>query len=106
MPIKHIVLLPFKPNLSKDEIEKIMLSLAELKNNIPQIISFSWGENNSPENLHSGYLHGFVMEFKNDKDRQIYLEHPLHIQVAQELVLPALVEGVNPIVFDYEIAQA
>lgn len=104
MPIKHIVLLPFKLSLSNDDIEKIMLSLAELKKIIPQIMSFSWGENNSPENLHRGYLHGFIMEFKDDKDRKIYLEHPAHIKIAQEIILPALVDDVNsPIVFDYEI---
>ncbi len=101
MPIKHIVLLPFKPTLSKDKIEKIMLSLAEMKKNIPQIISFSWGENSSPENLHGGYLHGFVMEFKNETDRKVYLEHPVHIKIAQEIVLPALMDGMKPIVFDY-----
>ncbi|MBX3708738.1 MAG: Dabb family protein [Gammaproteobacteria bacterium] len=102
MSIKHIVLLPFKSSLKKDDIEKIMLALAELKKDIPQIMSFSWGENNSPENLHRGYLHGFVMEFKDDKDRKIYLEHPAHIRIAEEIVLPALVDGINsPIVFDY-----
>lgn len=102
MTIKHIVLLPFKPSLSKNEIEKIMLAIGALKKEIHQIVSFSWGENNSPENLHRGYLHGFVMEFKNNKDREIYLEHPLHIKIAQEIILPALVDGINsPIVFDY-----
>jgi len=99
MSIKHIVLLPFGPTTSKAEIEKIMLSIAELKDVIPQVISFSWGENNSNENLHGGYLHGFVMEFKNDEDRKIYLEHPQHVKVAQEIVFPAL--AAKPIVFDY-----
>jgi hypothetical protein len=103
MPIKHIVLLPFKSTLSKIEIEKIMLSLSKLKTIIPEIMSFSWGENNSPENLHRGYLHGFIMEFKSHEDRKIYLEHPAHIKIAQEVILPALIDGANsPIVFDYE----
>jgi hypothetical protein len=102
MTIKHIVLLRFKSSLSKADVEKVMLSLAELKNTIPQIMSFSWGENNSPENLHRGYLHGFVMEFKNHTDRKTYLEHPEHIRVAQTIVLPALEDGAHsPIVFDY-----
>jgi hypothetical protein len=101
MSIKHIVLLPFKLTLSKDEVEKVMLSLAELKNSIPQIMSFSWGENTSPENLHGGYLHGFIMEFRDERDRKIYLEHQQHIKIAQEVVLPALKEGAKPIVFDY-----
>lgn len=79
-----------------------MLSLADLKKEIPQIMSFSWGENNSIENLHRGYLHGFVMEFKDETDRKIYLEHPAHVKLVQEILLPALTEGVNsPIVFDY-----
>lgn len=102
MTIKHIVLLPFKSSLSKDEIKQIMQSLADLKKEIPQIMSFSWGENNSPENLHRGYLHGFIMEFKNEMDRNIYLEHPAHVKVAQEVILPATIDGINsPIVFDY-----
>lgn len=104
MTIKHIVLLPFKPSLSKIDIENIMLSMAGLKTVIPQIISFSWGENNSPENLHRGYLHGFIMEFKDPADRQIYLEHPEHIKIATEVILPALIDGVNsPVVFDYYV---
>lgn len=104
MPIKHIVLLPFKSSLSKNDIEKIMLALADLKKHIPQIMSFSWGENNSPENLDRGYRHGFVMDFKNEADRKIYLEHPAHIKVAKEVVLPALEDGMNsPIVFDYAL---
>jgi hypothetical protein len=99
MLIKHVVLLPFNSSLSKTEIEKVMVSIAELKNQIPQVISFSWGENNSPENLHRGYLHGFIMEFKNDHDRKIYLEHPKHTKLVEKILLPALSD--LPIVFDY-----
>jgi hypothetical protein len=81
-----------------------MTSLANLKKVIPQIMSFSWGANNSIENLHRGYLHGFIMEFKNENDRKIYLEHPEHVRVAQEIILPAVIDGINsPIVFDYTV---
>lgn len=103
MTIRHIVLFAFKPSLSQIEIQKIMTTLEELKKNIPQILSFSWGENNSPENLHQGYLHGFVMEFKNETDRNLYVNHPLHIKVASECVFPALIAGSFPIVFDYAV---
>lgn len=103
MPIQHTVLLSFKPSLSKNEIDQVRRELADLQQIIPEIISFSWIENNSPENLHRGYLHGFIMEFKNDSDRKIYLEHPEHIKVAQETIIPALVDGINTaLVFDYE----
>lgn len=103
MAIRHIVLLPFKSSLSQQEITQIMERFAQLKNIIPEIVSFSWGANNSPENLHQGYLHGFIMEFKNDLNRKIYLEHPAHIKLAQELIHPALKRDISPVVFDYEI---
>src|SRR5579871_4225564 len=102
MTIKHIVLLPFKSSLSKHEIETIMLSLGELQKTIPQILSFSCGENNSPENLHQGYLHGFIMEFKNESDRAIYLDHPLHVKLVKDVLLPAFSENRSALVFDYK----
>ncbi len=101
MPIKHIVLFPFKSSFSKNEIEQVMLAIKNLMKTIPEIVSFSWGENNSPENLHRGYMHGFVMEFKNAHDRKIYLEHPAHAKLVQEIILPAMADG--PLVFDYEV---
>lgn len=102
MPIKHTVLLKFKPSVTQAEIEAMRDSLAGLQQDIPQILSFTWCENNSPENLHHDYLHGFSMEFKNDADRAIYLAHPLHVSIAQQAILPKLVDGINtPIVFDY-----
>ena len=102
MPIKHIVLLPFKASLSKNEIEKVMQSLADLKKDIPQVMSFSGGENNSTENLHQGYLHGFSMEFKDKLDRQTYLDHPAHDKLVKEILLPTL--NASPIVFDYMVS--
>lgn len=103
MTIKHIVLMQFKPTLAKHEIEVVKSSLADLRKHIPQILSFTWGANNSKENLHRGFLHGFEMEFKDDADRQIYLDHPQHVKVAKETVLPALINGVESVVvFDYQ----
>lgn len=103
MSIRHIVLIPFKSSLSRHDIEKIMFSLAELKKEISQILSFSGGENHSIENLHQGYLHGFVMEFKDETDRLIYLEHPAHVKWVNEILKPALDEKKPPVVFDYTV---
>jgi len=102
MPIKHIVLFSFKSSLSKIEIDQVMQSIGDLKKVIPQVLSFSWGENNSPENMHKGFLHGFVMEFENANDRKTYLEHPQHAKVVKDVILPSLADGVNSaIVFDF-----
>ncbi len=103
MSINHIVLLTFKPSIEKKDIENIMLSLYNLRKSIPQIKSFSWGENNSPENLHRGYSYGFVMEFEDETDRQIYLDHPQHIEIKEKL--PSVLAENEPsvLVFDYTI---
>jgi len=102
MPIKHIVLLPFKASLSPSDISKVMSAISALQDIIPEVLSFSYGKNNSPENLHQGYFHGFVMEFKNDAARKIYLEHPAHVKLVQEHILPSLDATAKPVVFDYE----
>ena len=102
--IRHIVLLPFKPELKDAECLALMGGLGELKTKIPQIQSFSCGKNNSPENLDRGYLHGFMMEFLNFEDRELYLNHPAHIEYATQHILPNLINGIDsPIVFDYEL---
>lgn len=99
--IRHIVLIQFKNTLSSPEIEEVFTKLANLQKVIPQILKFTWGENNSPENLHQGYMYGFAMDFKNHIDRDIYLEHPEHLKIA-EYILPRLQDGLNSVVvFDY-----
>lgn len=101
--IRHIVLLPFKDVLNDDECLALLKGLGTLIEIIPEIKSFSCGKNNSPENLDRGYLFGFVMEFLTTEDREVYLNHPAHINYAAQKILPNLVDGINsPIVFDYE----
>lgn len=103
MTIKHIVLLALKPSLSKQDIHTLMTALSDLQHSIPEIQSFTWGENNSHENLHQGFLHGFTMEFKNQTDRDAYIAHPEHVKIAQNVITPALIDGFNSVVvFDYE----
>ncbi|KTC93190.1 Dabb family protein [Legionella cincinnatiensis] len=102
--IRHIVLLPFKDELNDNECLELLKGLGALIEIIPEIQSFSCGKNNSPENLDRGYLFGFVMEFLTAEDREIYLNHPAHINYATNKILPNLVNGINsPIVFDYEL---
>lgn len=106
MPLKHIVLLSLRPSLPSADLARLKSSLSDLQTVIPQILSFSWISNNSPENLHQGYLHGFIMEFKDYLDRTTYLEHPAHLKIAQEMIFPALMKGTNSlIVFDYFVDE-
>jgi hypothetical protein len=102
MTIKHIVLFKFKQNISPSQITQVMQALEHLKNLIPEVLSYSGGKDMSIENLHRGFTHGFTMDFKNEADRDLYVDHPEHVKVVQELILPALSDELNSsLVFDY-----
>lgn len=76
--LRHVVLFKFKPNTSKEDIEKVEKAFSILPSKIPQIVSYEWGLNNSPENHDKGFTHCFFLTFKSEADRAIYLPHPDH----------------------------
>lgn len=96
--LKHLALVKFKPGTGDGKITECFEAIGLLRQNIPGILDYSWGPNNSPEGLNQGFTHGFVMTFTNAAARDAYLPHPEHEKV-KELVLPH-VESV--LVFDYE----
>ena len=61
-------------------------------------MSFSYGRNNSPENLDRGFNYGFVMEFRNEIDRDFYISHPDHQKIATNEILPLLEDGINSVI--------
>lgn len=103
--IKHIVLLAFSPNIASDKIKQVLEKLGDLRHTaLPQIKSFSYGKNSSPEQLDYGFNYGFIMEFANQNDRAIYLNSELHQQIAKNEVLPLLKNGIKSVVvFDYQV---
>lgn len=74
----HMVAFKFKPEAGAEKIKGVETAFAALKTKIPQIMSFEWGTNVSPEKLDKGFTHGFILTFKNEKDRDAYLVHPDH----------------------------
>lgn len=101
--IYHIVLLQVASHVSENNIRIAIENLGALRyHDIPEILSFSYGKNASPEDLHRNYNFGFTMTFANEDDRDAYLAHPEHIRIAKEQILPLLVDGVNSaLAFDY-----
>lgn len=100
--IKHIVLLTFKSTVTSSQIHEVFTQLADLQKVIPAIKHFSFGENCSPENLNKGFQHGFIMEFDDAQGRDAYLEHPAHVNLAQNLIIPLLEDSLeSALVFDY-----
>ena len=76
--LRHVVSFKFKTGTSDDQINALVRDFKGLRTKIPQIQSFEWGTNNSPEGLEKGMTHCFILTFKNEADRDIYLPHPAH----------------------------
>ena len=74
----HVVAFKFKETATKEEIKEVEDAFRALKGKIPQIVSYEWGTNISPEKLNKGFTHGFILTFKNVEDRDAYLVHPEH----------------------------
>ena len=76
--LRHVVLFKFKESATAEDIAKIEQAFAALPGKIPQIKSYEWGTNNSPEGLDKGFTHCFFLTFESEEDRAIYLPHPDH----------------------------
>ncbi|MGB5553770.1 MAG: Dabb family protein [Flavobacteriaceae bacterium] len=76
--LRHVVLFKFKEGTSSADIKKVEEAFSALPSKIPQIISYEWGTNNSPEGLNKGLTHCFFLTFKSEEDRATYLPHPDH----------------------------
>lgn len=102
--IKHIVLLAFSSAIEESRIRKSIEKLGNLRHKeVPGILSFSYGRNCSPESLDQGFNYAFIMEFANEKERDIYLKNESHKAIAQNDIFPLLANGIeSAIVVDYK----
>ncbi len=76
--LRHVVLFKFKADTSQDDIDMVQEAFSALPSKIPQIASYEWGTNNSPEGLNQDFTHCFFLTFKSEADRAAYLPHPDH----------------------------
>lgn len=74
----HVVSFKFKSAVTPEQIKKVEDAFRALKKSIPEIKSLEWGTNVSPEKHDKGFTHGFILSFKTERDRDIYLVHPEH----------------------------
>lgn len=102
--LRHVVLFEFAEGVSEERRVEIMEELGTLRQEVPEVRDYSWGQNVSSEGLDHGFTVGFVMEFDNAEDLGRYLEHPAHVKIAGDVIIPALQNGRDSIiVFDYEL---
>ena len=82
MTLRHVVLFGFEKAQSRAAIAEVVRRFAELKELVPGIDDFEWGENSSPEGLDHGHSHAFLPTFANPQARDAYLVHRDHAAFA------------------------
>jgi Stress responsive A/B Barrel Domain len=82
----HIVMFAFKPNATPAQVQTVVEAFAALKLQIPSILEFEHGVNQSPENLNDGFTHVFTMTFSSrEAFEHSYLHEPTHQAFVQGL---------------------
>jgi len=76
--VHHVVCFKFKSTASTQDIKQVEEAFAALKDKIPGIETIKWGTNVSKEQRNKGFTHCFILTFKSEKERDVYLEHPEH----------------------------
>jgi len=95
--LRHVVLFAFKEDTAPEKVKEIEEAFAQLSSKIPTICDFEWGTNNSPEGMNDGFTHCFLVTFKDDKGRAVYLPHKAHKEFV-DLLMPHLEKA---LVVDY-----
>lgn len=77
-PVTHIVLFRYRSDISWTQLETHFRDFAALKDTClkdgkPYMLSMRMGKNTSWENFGKGMTHAFVLEFKDEADRDFYL---------------------------------
>ncbi|HVX63182.1 MAG TPA: GDSL-type esterase/lipase family protein [Pirellulales bacterium] len=96
--LRHVVLFKFKDEVSKEQVQEVVDAFSALPEKIDAIVDYECGTDVSVEGKAEGFTHGFVVTFKDESGREVYLPHPAH-QEFVKLVGPRL-EKV--LVFDFK----
>jgi hypothetical protein len=102
---KHLVLLRLKPQTTHEEIAEVFEALDDLQEKVPGIVDIYSGPYESPEGLHKGFTHAFIVTFADEESRNAYLEHPAHERVKQ-LIIQHLAGGLADLIaFDFKVCD-
>ena len=95
--LRHVVLFEWVDDITPEKEQELVDHFASLKDKIDVIQDFEYGTDVSVEGLQKGFTHCFLVTFKDEAGRDIYLPHPDH-KVFGEAVTPYLK---NVLVVDY-----
>jgi lysophospholipase L1-like esterase len=100
--LRHVVLFKFKESTTPEQVRSIEQAFAALPAQIDTIIDFEFGTDVSVEGKSKGFTHCFLVTFRDEAGRAVYLPHPAH-DAFVKLVVPHI-EDV--LVFDYWTSAA
>jgi Stress responsive A/B Barrel Domain len=98
--IRHIVLIRFRPDVSDEKIVGMFEALPRIRALLDGVLSITAGKSESPEQIERGYMHGFVIDFRDWDALAAYQAHPDHQRFGGQLVAHAIggLDGI--LVFD------
>ena len=76
--LRHVVLFKFKPEVTPEQVQEVVVAFGSLKGKIDLIEDFEWGTDVSVENISQGFTHCFFASFRDAASRDAYLPHPAH----------------------------
>jgi hypothetical protein len=100
--IDHIVLFNARPDATDDAIKRFIDGANSLKV-LPGVISISVGSTFAEEwmlDRRDGITHTLSVRLKSKDALKVYQDHPFHIKVKTESILPLL--AAPPVAVDYE----
>ena len=86
--IKHIVLLHWKEGVSDAQIAQVSAGFDALRTRIPEIISYSFGQDASIFRGNADYA--LVATFHTEADLKAYVAHPDHQRFMQDVTGPIM----------------
>ena len=95
--VDHLVFLAVKEEATAEEVEDLVTSIRNLKDEVPGVVDLSVGEDFSGRS--GDYTHALFARFEDAAGLQEYMGHPAHLAVVEKL--DARTTG--RIVADYEV---
>lgn len=90
MSLRHIVLIRFTDDATRDQVAALSAGLDGLAEEIEQVRHYEHG---ADAGVREGtWDYGLVAQFDSAEDFTAYLEHPAHVAVVKELLNPISAE--------------
>jgi hypothetical protein len=81
--LRHIVMYKFKDDITPTQLQEVVTAFSGLPAKIDAIVGYEHGTNVSPEGKSEGFTHVFVVTFRDEAGRDVYLKHPAHLAYVQ-----------------------